>query len=88
MNKILALIEIGKQQGATLITGGGRSGDKGYFIEPTVFKNVSDNMTIANEEVRAILFVCLFEVLCQFQHFISYILAVCPPNWFLGINNP
>jgi aldehyde dehydrogenase (NAD+) len=51
MNKILALIESGKKQGATLVTGGQRSGNKGYFIEPTVFKNVSDNMTIANEEV-------------------------------------
>ncbi|XP_060589544.1 aldehyde dehydrogenase, mitochondrial-like [Ruditapes philippinarum] len=51
MNKILALIESGKKQGATLVTGGQRSGNKGYFIEPTVFKNVSDNMTIANEEI-------------------------------------
>ncbi|XP_045216861.2 aldehyde dehydrogenase, mitochondrial-like [Mercenaria mercenaria] len=51
MNKILALINSGKQEGATLMAGGKRAGDKGYFIEPTVFKDVSDNMTIAREEI-------------------------------------
>lgn len=51
MNKILELIESGKKQGATLVTGGHRQGDKGYFIEPTVFRDVGDNMRIANEEI-------------------------------------
>ena len=51
-NKILSLIESGKKEGAELLTGGGRLYDKGYFVQPTVFANVKDNMTIAKEEVR------------------------------------
>jgi len=51
MEKILGLIESGKQQGAKLETGGNRVGDKGYFIEPTVFSNVQDDMRIAKEEI-------------------------------------
>ena len=34
------MINIGKEQGAKLETGGGRIGDKGYYIEPTVFSDV------------------------------------------------
>lgn len=49
--KILDLIESGKQQGAKLNCGGKRVGDKGYFIEPTVFSDVTDDMRIAKEEV-------------------------------------
>lgn len=52
--KILGMIESGRQQGATLIAGGARHGDKGYFIQPTVFKDVQDNMTIAKEEVSVV----------------------------------
>lgn len=51
MNKILGMIESGKKQGASLVTGGSRVGDKGYFVQPTVFANVKDDMTIAKEEV-------------------------------------
>ena len=49
--KILELIESGKQQGAKLECGGGRHGDKGYFIQSTVFSGVTDDMRIAQEEV-------------------------------------
>ena len=49
--KILELIESGKQEGAKLEVGGKRFGAKGYFVEPTVFSNVSDNMRIAKEEI-------------------------------------
>ncbi|XP_066294448.1 retinal dehydrogenase 2-like [Branchiostoma lanceolatum] len=49
--KILGLIEAGKTQGAKLQCGGARHGDKGYFIEPTVFSDVGDDMTIAKEEI-------------------------------------
>ena len=52
-NKILELIESGKKEGAKLEIGGGRHGDKGYFLQPTVFSNVQDNMRIAREEVMA-----------------------------------
>lgn len=51
MNKILNYIEIGKKEGARLLTGGKRHGNKGYFVEPTVFADVKDNMTIAKEEI-------------------------------------
>ena len=52
--KIQSLIEAGIAEGATLIAGGpGRPEglDKGYFIKPTVFANVNNNMTIAREEI-------------------------------------
>merc|ERR1711974_72115 len=50
-DKILGYIESGKQEGATLLCGGNSIGDKGYFIEPTVFSDVQDDMTIAKEEI-------------------------------------
>lgn len=49
--KILGLIEKGKSEGAKVVAGGNRIGDCGYFIQPTVFSDVSDNMTIAREEI-------------------------------------
>ncbi|XP_077865119.1 aldehyde dehydrogenase, mitochondrial-like [Saccoglossus kowalevskii] len=51
MNKILELIESGKAEGAKLMCGGARHGDKGFFIQPTVFADVKDNMRIAKEEI-------------------------------------
>ncbi|XP_062516345.1 aldehyde dehydrogenase, mitochondrial-like [Corticium candelabrum] len=50
-DKILGLIESGKQEGAKLECGGNRHGDKGFFVEPTVFSAVKDNMRIAQEEI-------------------------------------
>jgi len=50
MTKILSLIDSGKKEGAKMLVGGGRYGDKGYFVQPTVFTDVQDNMTIAKEE--------------------------------------
>jgi len=50
-DKILGLIETGKQEGAKMECGGSRHGDKGYFIQPTVFSDVTDEMTIAKEEI-------------------------------------
>ncbi|XP_046373569.2 aldehyde dehydrogenase, mitochondrial-like [Haliotis rufescens] len=51
MGKILSLIDSGRKEGATLCVGGNRVGDRGYFVEPTVFKDVKDNMKIAREEI-------------------------------------
>jgi aldehyde dehydrogenase (NAD+) len=51
MKRVLSYIEKGKQEGARLITGGKRFGNKGFFVEPTVFADVTDNMTIAKEEI-------------------------------------
>ncbi|XP_059634975.1 aldehyde dehydrogenase family 2 member C4-like [Cornus florida] len=50
-DKILSYIEHGKREGATLLTGGKPCGEKGYFIEPTVFVDVMDNMVIAKDEI-------------------------------------
>ncbi|HAT26601.1 MAG TPA: aldehyde dehydrogenase family protein [Gammaproteobacteria bacterium] len=53
-NKITVLIEKGIEEGAELLVGGpGRPEgfDKGYFIRPTVFGNVTNDMTIAREEI-------------------------------------
>lgn len=47
----MRLIKSGKDQGASLVSGGERIGDKGYFVAPTVFADVEDNMTIAKQEV-------------------------------------
>ncbi len=50
-DKIMGYIQVGQKEGATLATGGRRVGDKGFFIEPTVFTNVKDEMAIAREEI-------------------------------------
>jgi aldehyde dehydrogenase (NAD+) len=50
-DKIMAYIESGRKQGGRLLTGGKRVGQRGYFIEPTVFADVRDEMTIAQEEI-------------------------------------
>jgi aldehyde dehydrogenase (NAD+) len=50
-DKVMGYIDSGKKEKATLATGGGRVGDKGYFIEPTVFTDVKDDMKIAREEI-------------------------------------
>jgi aldehyde dehydrogenase (NAD+) len=51
MNKILGLIKAGKNEGAKLCTGGNRIGTRGFFVQPTVFADVQDNMRIAKEEI-------------------------------------
>lgn len=48
--KILNYIEEGKKT-ARLVTGGQRIGDKGYFVQPTIFADVDDNSKIAKEEI-------------------------------------
>ncbi len=53
-DKIINLIESGIEEGATLIAGGPEkpSGlDKGYFVKPTIFTDVTNDMRIANEEI-------------------------------------
>jgi aldehyde dehydrogenase (NAD+) len=49
--KVMSYIESGKKEGAQLLCGGGRVGDRGYFIEPTVFADVRDEMKVAQEEI-------------------------------------
>jgi aldehyde dehydrogenase (NAD+) len=49
--KIMELIASGKKDGAKLCVGGERVGEKGFFVQPTVFADVKDNMRIAREEI-------------------------------------
>lgn len=49
--RVMNYIDIGKNDGAKLMCGGKRMGRKGYYIEPTVFADVKDNMRIAKEEI-------------------------------------
>ena len=55
MKTVLRYIEVGKKEGAKLLCGGNRltgaGYDKGYFVEPTVFSEVTPEMTIAQEEI-------------------------------------
>ena len=48
---VLGFIKKGKEEGARLVTGGNRISGEGYYIQPTVFADVSDDMTIAREEI-------------------------------------
>lgn len=50
-DRIMGYIEEGKKEGATIATGGERLGDKGYFIKPTIFTNVTNDMKIMQEEI-------------------------------------
>ncbi len=50
-DKILSYVQKGNDAGAKRLTGGGRVGDKGYFVEPTVFDQVTDDMEIARDEI-------------------------------------
>jgi aldehyde dehydrogenase (NAD+) len=49
--KVMRYIELGKEQGADCVTGGKRIYDRGFFIEPTVFCDVEDDMAIATDEI-------------------------------------
>jgi acyl-CoA reductase-like NAD-dependent aldehyde dehydrogenase len=54
MKTVLGYIEAGKSEGAKLISGGNRvsvDGGKGFFVEPTVFDGVNNDMKIAQEEI-------------------------------------
>lgn len=50
-DRIMGYIESGKSEGATVETGGERLGNKGYFIKPTIFSNVTPDMKIMKEEI-------------------------------------
>ncbi len=55
MNTVLDYISIGRREGARLLCGGGRltgpEWDQGYFVQPTIFSEVSPDMRIAQEEI-------------------------------------
>ncbi len=49
--RVSGYLEAGVRAGATLAAGGGRSGERGYFIQPTVFTGADPSMTIVGEEI-------------------------------------
>ncbi len=51
MKGILDYVDIGQKEGASLVTGGERVGDRGYFLSPAVFANVEHEMRISQEEI-------------------------------------
>ena len=51
MNIVLGYIEKGKAEGARLVAGGARLDKPGFYLQPTVFADVTDDMTIAREEI-------------------------------------
>lgn len=51
MERVLGYIKKGKEEGANVLAGGERAFDKGYFVKPTIFADVTDEMTISREEI-------------------------------------
>ncbi len=51
LDKIMHYVRLGEKEGATLVTGGERVGSKGFFVQPTIFDNVKDDMAIARDEI-------------------------------------
>ena len=49
--RVMGYIDIGKDEGAKLVSGGERIGDSGYFVQPTIFADVNNRMRIAQEEI-------------------------------------
>ncbi|GAA5953093.1 hypothetical protein JCM21900_005065 [Sporobolomyces salmonicolor] len=61
-DRVTAHIQAGKDEGATMHLGGERHGTEGYFIQPTIFTNVSPNAKIAREEIFGpVIVVCKFK---------------------------
>jgi acyl-CoA reductase-like NAD-dependent aldehyde dehydrogenase len=51
LDRVLSYIEKGKNEGANILVGGERVGVEGFYLQPTIFDNVNNNMTIAQEEI-------------------------------------
>ena len=51
LSRVTGFLESGRADGATAVTGGGRYGDKGYFVEPTVLTNTTPDMKVVREEI-------------------------------------
>ena len=50
-DKVTSYFDIAKQDGATIAAGGGRVGDQGWFVQPTLFTQATNDMTIAQQEI-------------------------------------
>jgi len=51
LDRVLGYVDRGRAEGARLVTGGGRPGRSGFFVQPTLFADASNSMTIAREEI-------------------------------------
>jgi phenylacetaldehyde dehydrogenase len=51
LRRVTGFLDSGKADGATALTGGGRFGDRGYFVEPTVLTNTRPDMKVVREEI-------------------------------------
>ncbi len=51
VEKVLSYVKVAEREGATVAVGGGRAGDKGNFVEPTLYLNAKTDMRIAQEEI-------------------------------------
>jgi aldehyde dehydrogenase (NAD+) len=51
LDKILYYLDLGKKEGASMVSGGKRRGDRGFYVEPTIFDGVKDEMAIARDEI-------------------------------------
>src|SRR5260370_8276548 len=51
LNRVCGYLESGISEGAKAVTGGSRSGDKGYFVKPTVLVNTNEKMKVVKEEI-------------------------------------
>jgi phenylacetaldehyde dehydrogenase len=51
LQRVTGFLESGKADGATALTGGGRFGDRSYFVEPTVLTNTRPEMKVVREEI-------------------------------------
>jgi acyl-CoA reductase-like NAD-dependent aldehyde dehydrogenase len=51
MRSVLGYVDTGKKEGARLVCGGERPAGKGFFVRPTVFTGVRNDMTLAREEI-------------------------------------
>jgi acyl-CoA reductase-like NAD-dependent aldehyde dehydrogenase len=50
-DRVLGYIDIGRDEGARLVAGGGRARERGYYVRPTIFADASNDMRIAQEEI-------------------------------------
>ena len=51
LRRVTGYVDSGIAEGATALSGGGRHGDRGYFVEPTVLTNTHPDMTVVREEI-------------------------------------
>jgi aldehyde dehydrogenase (NAD+) len=76
-DKVMNYIKSGKEEGATCVNGGKRATEVGYYIEPTIFTDVKDEMTIAKEEI--------FGPVMQLMKVSNFSHVVVPMLWYIRV---